>query len=153
MEKTVVIFKPDSLNRSLVGDILSRFEHKGLQVIAMKMIKLDDPLLDEHYAHHKNKPFASRLWKFMKSSPVIAAVLEGRNAVETVRNMAGPTDGTKAPHGTIRGDFGVSTQCNLIHVSDSHDSAKAELKRFFKPDEIFEWKRVDEKFLYADDEK
>lgn len=118
MERTLVIFKPDALNRALVGEILHVFERKGLKVVGMKMMFLNDNLLDEHYSHLKNKPFFPRIKKFMKSAPSILCVLEGNNAVTVVRAICGVTRGYEAAPGTIRGDYSLSGQCNVVHASD-----------------------------------
>ena len=141
MEKTFVLFKPDTLQRSLLGEALSRFEKKGLKLVAAKLITLDDAMLETHYAHHKAKPFFPRLVKFMQSAPVLATVWEGKDAVEVVRQMAGPTNGRLALPGTIRGDLSVSTQCNLVHASDSPASGEREAALFFRPEEIIPWQR------------
>ncbi len=152
MERTLIIFKPDSLNRSLVGAILTRFEKKGLKLVGMKMIYLDDDILDNHYAHLKDKPFFKRLTKFMKSAPSIVSVLEGNNAVSVVRDLVGETRGYDARPGTVRGDFSLSGQCNVIHASDSIVNADIEIDRFFKDHEIFEYDRVDLNYIYSEDE-
>ncbi len=153
IERTVVIIKPDAVNRSLMGDIVSRFEHKGLKITGMKMMNLDDDLLDEHYSHHVGKPFFPRLKEFMKYSPSILIVLEGLDAINVVRQLAGETHGAKALPGTIRGDLSMSTQSNVIHASENAKAAEEEVKRFFNENEIFIYERVDFELLYADDEK
>ena len=153
IEQTLVIVKPDAVNRYLVGEIISRFEKKGLKIIGMKMLHLSDSLLEEHYSHLKDKPFFPGIKKFMSSSPSIVLALEGLDAVNVVRLLAGETHGAKALPGTIRGDLSISTQSNVIHASDSLDSAKVELKRFFNEDELFIYDRVDSEILYADDER
>jgi nucleoside-diphosphate kinase len=117
------------------------------------MIKFDKELLKVHYSHLVDKPFFPGIEKFMSSSPVIVAVIEGKDAVETVRLMCGPTNARKAQPGTIRGDFALSMQCNIIHASDSIETAKKEIERFFKPEEIFSYKKVLENLTYSDDEK
>lgn len=151
-EKTLIIIKPDALNRSLVGEIISRFEKKGLKLVGMKMIQLTDDLLKEHYGHLADKPFFPRIARFMKGWPVVVLVLEGLEAVDSVRLITGETSGRKALAGTIRGDFSMSIQANIVHASDSVDNAEKEIKRFFKPEEIFDWKRLDFEVLYAEDE-
>jgi len=153
MERTLVIFKPDALNRALVGEILHRFERKGLKIVGMKMIHLSDDLLEEHYSHHKNKPFFPRIKKFMKSAPSICCVLEGNNAVTVVRNLSGVTRGYEASSGTIRGDYSLSGQCNIVHASDSLVAADIEIVRFFKDNELFDYEKVDLNFVYAEDEQ
>ncbi|MBI1969800.1 nucleoside-diphosphate kinase [Candidatus Woesearchaeota archaeon] len=153
MEYTFIIIKPDAVHRALAGEIVKRFEQKGLKIIGMKMQQLSDSLLDEHYAHHKGKPFFAKLKEYMRSIPVILVVLEGRNAVDVVREMCGVTDGSKAAAGTIRGDFSVSVQYNLVHASDSKETAEKEIKRFFKKEELFSYTRIDLEMLYAGDER
>ena len=146
-----MLFKPDAVQRGLVGECFARFERKGLKLVACKMVWLDDKLLDVHYAHHKAKPFFPRLKEFMKVSPSVATVWEGVEVVKVVRDLVGATNGRSAGAGTLRGDFSVSNQNNLIHASDSLETAGAEVKRFFKKEELFEWKRGEGVF-YAEDE-
>lgn len=153
IERTLVIIKPDAVNRSLIGKILSRFENKGLKVVGMKMTHLNDKILEEHYSHIADKPFFPGLKNFMKSSPSILLVLEGLNAVKVVRQSAGETHGAKALPGTIRGDFSISTQSNVVHASEDQKAAEEEIKRFFKEDELFLYERIDFEILYADDER
>lgn len=151
-EKTLIILKPDSIHRGIVGEILDRFEQKGIKPVGMKMIKMTDLLLDKHYAQHKGKHFLPRLKKFMKSLPVILVVLEGLDVVRVVRNMCGPTDGKNAPPGTIRGDYGMSISANIIHSSEDLKAAKREIGIFFNKNEIFSYSRPDIHFYYAEDE-
>lgn len=153
IEKTLIIVKPDAINRNLVGEIVGRFERKGLKIIGMKMLHLQDDLLEEHYAHLKDKPFFAGIRNFMQHSPTIVIALEGLDAITVVRNLAGETHGAKAAPGTIRGDLSMSVQSNVVHASDSSKAAKAELERFFKEDELFSYTRIDSEILYADDEK
>lgn len=152
MEKTLVILKPSSIQRGLIGQVISRFEAKGLRLAGTKMVQLDDDILNEHYAHLKNKPFFQRVKDSMMSSPVIVQCWEGIDAAKVVRALIGKTNGREAAAGTIRGDFSVSSQENIVHASDSADSAKVELKRFFKDGEIFEYKLLALSNLYAEDE-
>jgi len=152
-ERTLVIIKPDALQRNLVGEILHRFERKGLKMIGLKMMRLGDVLLTEHYFHHQDKSFFDGLKNFMKSSPVVITALEGLNAVKAVRLIAGPTYGAEADAGTIRGDFSMSTQANIVHASDSAETAEAEIKRFFNADELFQYKKVDYEFIYGEEER
>ena len=137
MERTFVMLKPDAIKKDVAGEVISRLEKAGLEIVGMKMIKLDEKICREHYAHHVDKPFFKGLVEFMCSTPVICMVLEGENAVEVVRILAGPTDSKKAPKGTIRGDFGTDVQANIIHASDSQETAEGEIKRFFKKSELF----------------
>lgn len=153
MEKTLVLLKPDSLQRGLVGEILKRFENKGLKIVGLKMMSVSDALVEEHYSHHKDKPFFSGLKNFMQSSPIVALVLEGVEAVPTVRRMAGITKSREAEFGTIRGDFGMSVQANLIHVSEDEKAAKEEVARFFSAEEIFDYQRPFDSNIYGEDEK
>ena len=153
MQRTVVILKPDALQRGYVGEIISRLEKKGLKLVAFKMIHATDALLDEHYAHHKDKPFFAGLKKFMMSSPLICMLWEGVDAVKVVRKMVGATNGRDADFGTVRGDYSNSQSANLIHVSDSEEAAKVEEARFFDKDEIFEYESVLKPFLYGEDER
>ena len=152
MEKTLVILKPSAVRRSIVGEVVSRFEKKGLQIVGMKMVSLSDSILEEHYSHLREKPFFKRIKDSMRVSPVIVMALEGLEAVEVVRMMAGPTNGRKAQPGTIRGDYSVSVQENIIHASDSPETAEAELKRFFLENEIFNYPLPAFVNLYANDE-
>jgi len=151
-EKTLIIMKPDAIHRGIVGEILDRFEQKGIRPVGMKMLKMSDLLLDKHYAQHNGKHFLPRLKKFMKSLPVVLVVLEGLDVVRVVRNMCGPTDGKNAPPGTIRGDYGMSTSANIIHSSEDIKAAKREIGIFFKKNEIFSYSRPDIHFYYAEDE-
>lgn len=150
-EQTLIIFKPDALHRGLLGEILHRFERKGLKIVAMKMMTLHDALIEEHYAHHKDKPFFPTIKKFMQSAPVVVVILSGINAISAVRLLVGPTKGYEAPSGTIRGDFSISNQSNIVHASDSADSAKKEIRRFFNEKEIFDYERNDFRFVYSDE--
>ena len=153
MQRTVVLLKPDTLQRGLVGEIIHRFERKGLKLVALKMMAASDALLEEHYAHHKDKLFFAGLKKFMSSAPIICMLWEGIDAVSVARKMAGATNSREAELGSIRGDFSMSTSANVIHVSDSEASAKEEDARFFEKDEIFDWKLQIDPYLYAEDEK
>ncbi|NDV66368.1 nucleoside-diphosphate kinase [Bacteroides sp. 224] len=152
LERTLIILKPGTLQRGLVGEITSIFERKGLQLAGMKMIQLTDKLLDEHYAHLVDKPFYPQLKKAMMATPVIVCCYEGLEAISVVRTLAGATNGRKALPGTIRGDYSMSGQRNIIHASDSVETAAAELKRFFGPGEIFDYTYATSGFIYADDE-
>ncbi|MBI2064124.1 MAG: nucleoside-diphosphate kinase [Candidatus Yanofskybacteria bacterium] len=151
-EHTLIIMKPDAVHRGIVGEILDRFEQKGIRPVGMKMIKMSDLLLDKHYAQHKGKHFLPHLKRFMKTLPVILVVLEGLEVVRVVRTMCGPTDGKKAPPGTIRGDYGMSVSATIIHSSEDLKAAKREIGIFFKKTELFSYKRADIHFYYAEDE-
>ena len=152
MEKTLVILKPCAVQRAIVGQVTARFEQKGLRLAGMKMMQLTDELLNEHYSHLASKPFFQRIKNSMMAAPVICCCYEGVDAVETVRTMTGSTNARKAAPGTIRGDFGMSFQENIIHTSDSPENAAIELARFFRPDEIFDYNQAPFQFLYAKDE-
>lgn len=153
MEKTLVIFKPSAIERALVGRILDRFQSKGLVIAAMKMMMLDEKILREHYSHLVDKPFFPTLLASMMASPVIVMVLQGKDAINVVRLMTGATNGREALPGTIRGDFAMSNQENIIHASSSPEDAVAEVARFFTPDEIFEYEPVTLKYTYGPSER
>ena len=146
IEKTLVILKPCTLQRGLVGEITHLFERKGLRLAGMKMMQLTDELLSEHYAHLSSKPFFQRVKDSMMATPVIVCCYEGVDAIQAVRTLAGPTNGT------IRGDYSMSFQENIVHTSDSPETAAIELTRFFKPEEIFDYKQATFDYLYANDE-
>ncbi len=138
-ETTLILFKPDALASARVGQVLSRFEAAGLKVRGLKMLQFGDALLREHYAHIASKPFFPEVVQFMQKTPVVALALSGDNVVARVRDLLGPTDSKKAAKGTIRGDFGVDVMVNVCHASDSLETAAAELKRFFRPEELFQY--------------
>ena len=148
MERTLIILKPDAVQRNLCGEIITRFERKGLQIVAAKLMKIPPQLAEKHYEPHRGKPFYPGLVKFMTSSPVIVLVLAGKDAINIARKMMGATFGSKAEPGTIRGDFGVSNSFNLIHGSDSPESAQRELGLFFKPYELQDWKPASQGWVY-----
>jgi len=148
VEKTLIILKPDSIQRGLAGRIITRFEEKGLQIAAMKAMKVSKDLAEKHYAVHKGKPFYDRLVQYITSSPVIVIVLQGVNAITISRKMMGATFGSKAEPGTIRGDFGVSNSFNLIHGSDSPEAAAFEIGLYFKPEDLLTYERAAEKWIY-----
>ncbi|MCD8293441.1 MAG: nucleoside-diphosphate kinase [Prevotellaceae bacterium] len=151
-EKTLVLLKPCTVKRNLIGEIISRFERKGLRVVGLKMMQLTDELLSEHYAHLADKPFFQRIKDAMMSTPVVAVALEGVDAIEVVRTLAGPTNGRKALPGTIRGDYSMSFQENIVHASDAPETAAVELKRFFRDEELFTLPRDLYAAFYANDE-
>ena len=148
MERTLIIFKPDAVQRGLCGQILSRFEQKGLQLVGMKMMVISKTLAETHYAPHKGKPFYEGLVRFMTSSPVLVLALEGKDSIAIARNLMGATFGSKAAAGTIRGDLGVSNSFNLIHGSDSPEAAQRELGLFFKEGELLDWKPAVQGWVY-----
>ena len=136
MERTLVFVKPDGVQRGLVGEIISRLERKGLKIVALKMLRMDRAMAERHYGIHRDKPFFSSLVDFITSGPIVAAVVEGRQAVEVVRRLMGDTDPLKSAPGTIRGDLGLEVQENLIHGSDSVENARKEISLFFSEKEI-----------------
>jgi len=147
-ERTFVLLKPDAVQRGLVGPILGRFEHRGLKVVGLKMMKVSRQLAETYYFEHKGKPFFEGLVKYVTADPVVAMVLEGDNAVAVVRKMMGKTNSAGAEPGTIRGDFGLDIGRNLIHGSDSLESSKREISLFFRPEELLSYTRIDEASLY-----
>jgi len=152
MEKTLVIIKPSAFQRGLSGEIISRFEKKGLKLVALKMYRFTKEKCAEHYAHLVGKPFYPNIEESMMASPVILCCWEGIDAVEVVREMTGSTNGRKAAPGTVRGDFCMSHQENIIHASDSIETAMKELERFFNEDDFFEYESALSDYLYASDE-
>jgi nucleoside-diphosphate kinase len=152
MEKTLVIIKPGAIQRGLIGNVITRFEQKGLQLCGIKMLQLTDQVLNEHYAHLSQRSYFQRIKDGMMITPVIVCCLKGVDAVRIVHAMAGKTNGREAVQGTIRGDFSMSVQENIIHTSDSVENAEAELNRFFNKEEIFDFKPNNLNFIYANDE-
>ncbi len=150
MEQSLVLVKPDGLQRGLVGEIISRFERKGLKIIGIKMMTVEDAILEEHYAHLTDKPFFADIKAFMKSSPLVAIALEGgEGGVAAIRVLVGPTKGHEAPAGTIRGDFGLSGSNNIVHASDSIENGKVEVARFFAANELFEYDKTESQHIYG----
>jgi nucleoside-diphosphate kinase len=148
MERTLIIFKPDAVQRGLCGEILTRFEKKGLQLVGMKMMTIPRQLAETHYGPHKGKGFYEGLVKFMTSSPVVVLALAGKDAIGIARKMMGATFGSKAEPGTIRGDFGVSNSFNLIHGSDSPEAAERDLGLFFRAEELQSWTPAGQVWVY-----
>jgi nucleoside-diphosphate kinase len=151
MEQSVIIIKPDALQRSLVGEIITRFERKGLAIIGLKMMHLNEAILQDHYAHHKDQPYFARIQRFMMSAPVVVMAVQGIGAISAIRTIVGPTRSYEAAAGTIRGDFGLSMQSNIVHASDSFESAAAEITRFFKEGEILEYEKINTAFVHSDE--
>jgi nucleoside-diphosphate kinase len=149
MERTLVLVKPDAVQRGLIAEVLSRFERRGLKIVAMKMMQVDEALAKRHYAVHEGKPFFKSLVSFITAGPIVAAVLEGRNAVEVVRQVMGKTDCAQAAGGTIRGDLGLDLQNNLVHGSDSLENAVKEIGLFFSKGEIISYERAIDKWVTA----
>ena len=152
MQVTLVILKPSAIQRGILGEVVSRFEKKGLQIVGMKMTNLTDEQLQIHYSHLVHKPFYGRIKESMQASPVIVMALKGVDAVNVVRKITGVTNGREAEPGTIRGDFSVSVQENIVHASDSDETAQIELSRFFSTDEIFNYPQLIIQNIYAIDE-
>ncbi len=152
METTLVLLKPSCVQRQLIGEIVNRFERRGLRISGMKMMQLSDAILKEHYAHLVDRPFFPSLAASMQASPVVALAISGVDAVKVVRVMAGVTNGREAAPGTIRGDYSVSNQQNIVHASDSVENAAIELKRFFRPEEIFDYTSGAFNYVYGEGE-
>lgn len=148
METTLIILKPDAVQRGLIGRIVTRFEEKGLSIVGLKLTRIPTGTIEQHYAPHKEKPFYPGLVRFMTSGPVVVLAVRGVNAIAIARNLMGATFGSKAAPGTIRGDFGVSNAYNLIHGSDSPEAAEKELGLFFKKDELVEWSPTILEWIY-----
>ena len=152
MEKTLILIKPNAIQRGLTGDIITRFERKGLRFVGIKMMFMTDEIVNEHYAHLKERPFFPYLKASMQAAPIIACCLEGAEAVETVRLMVGATNSRKALPGTIRGDFSMSGELNVVHASDSVENAQIEINRFFKEGELFDYNSAVTAFEYGGEE-
>ncbi len=146
-QRTLVLLKPDAVNRRLMGEIIGRFEKKGLKIVAMKMLWMDKKMAEKHYEVHRGKPFYESLIDYITSAPIVAMVLEGDNAIAVVRKMMGKTNGQEADLGTIRGDYSMSVQNNLVHGSDSEENAKKEISLFFSDGEIMDYRLVDEVWI------
>lgn len=153
LQQTLILFKPDAVQRRLCGRILTRLEDRGLKIVAMKLLKVTPELSKQHYAEHVSKPFYPQLEGFITSGPVVALIAEGPGAVQVVRDMMGKTNSRESAPGTIRGDFGLSRQVNLIHGSDSPESATREIAIYFRPEEIVSYESTLVEWTYADDEK
>ena len=152
MQRTLILLKPDCVQRGLVGQIISRFEDKGLSIVAMKMLRVTSELARQHYAEHVEKPFYPGLEEYITSSPIIAAVLEGPEVIRVVREMLGATNGLQAAAGTIRGDYSRSRQMNLVHASDGPEAATREMDLYFDPNELHEYESTMTPWLKAPDE-
>ena len=152
MEKSLILIKPNAVQRGLIGEIIARLERKGLHITGMKMMQLDDAILSEHYAHLSERSYFDELKESMMYTPVVALCVEGMDAVETVRLMVGATNSRKALPGTIRGDFSMSGEQNVVHASDSVENALVEINRFFKPEELFDYQSAVTCFEYGGEE-
>lgn len=150
MERTLIIVKPDGVQRGLIGDVLSRFERRGLKVVGLKMIQVSRELAERHYGIHRDKPFFAGLVDFITSSPVVVGVLEGPSAIEVTRSTVGATNPATASPGTIRADFGLTIGRNLIHASDGPDTARHEIELFFKAAELLSYERAVDQWLIED---
>jgi len=148
MQRTFVMVKPDGVQRGLVGKVIQRFEERGLKLIGLKMLQIDRDLAGRHYAEHIGKPFYEGLIRYITSGPVVAMVLQGKDAVEVARTMMGKTDPLSAAPGTIRGDFALEISRNVVHGSDSKESAEREIRLFFSDSELTDYRRIDEDWLY-----
>lgn len=153
MERTLIIAKPDAIQRGFVGEIISRLERKGIKLIGLKMVELDDLLLSEHYSHIADKPFYKDVESFMKSSPVVMIACEGFKCVDAIRIIVGPTNAREAAAGTIRGDYAMGVGHNLIHASDSKENGAQEVARFFKEDELFSYDKTEYLHVYESHER
>lgn len=149
VQRTLVLLKPDALQRDLLGDIISRFERKGLKIAGLKLFQLSDEQLNVHYAHLAEKGFFGDLKKFMMHTPVVGMVLEGIEAVAEVRKIVGSTNPREADAGTIRADFSMNVSSNLVHASDSVENAAAEVKRFFKEEELFAYEKITDQYIFG----
>lgn len=148
MQLSYVMVKPDGVQRNLVGEVISRMEKRGLKILALKMYTIPEETAQAHYAEHKGKPFFQSLLDFITSGPSVSMVLQGKNAVSVIRTMVGATNPSEAAAGTIRGDFGLDTGRNIVHASDSNESAKREISIHFSESEISQYLRIDEQWLY-----
>ena len=152
MERTLVLLKPDCVQRRLMGQVIARFENKGLNIIAMKMLQVTPDLAKQHYAEHVEKPFYPGLEAFITGAPVLAMIIQGLDVIQVVRDMLGPTSGLKAPGGTIRGDFSSSRQMNLVHASDGPEAAAREIDLYFDPNDVCDYEPTLMPWLKAADE-
>ncbi len=150
IQKTLVLLKPDALQRDLLGEVIRRFELKGLKIVGLKLIRLTDEMLTEHYAHLAEKPFFPSLKQFMMQTPVVGLVLEGLDSVESVRKIVGSTNPRNADAGTIRADLSMNVPSNLIHASDSPEAAATEVERFFKDDELFAYEKITDRYQFGE---
>lgn len=151
MQKTFIMLKPDAVQRNLIGEVICRFEKKGLKPVALKMLEISREMAEKHYGEHRGKPFFDELVNFITSGPVVAMIWEGRGAVQIARQMMGSTDPQEAPPGTIRGDYGLFTGNNIVHGSDSPASAAREISLFFSPEEIISYRKSLEPWIYGEE--
>lgn len=149
-QRTLILLKPDAVQRDLLSEVIHRFERKGLKIVAMKFIHLSEEMLQEHYAHLADKPFFPSLKKFMMQTPVVGMILEGIDAIESVRKIVGSTNPREADAGTIRADLSMNLPSNLIHASDSEEASAVEIKRFFNEDEIFYYEKITDRYIFGE---
>ena len=147
MQQTLILLKPDCIQKWYIGEVVSRLEKKGLKIVAMKMMEMTDTIIKDHYGHLASKPFFPEIVAYMTMSPIIALIVEGDNSIETLRNMCGTTNPLQAAPGTIRGDLALTIRYNVIHASDSEDSAKAEIARFFATNEVYNYEKITDKVV------
>ncbi len=152
MDRTLILLKPDTLERGLMGDVISRFERKGLTIVGLKMMNMTEEMARQHYHEHVDRPFFPSLKEFMTSHPIVALAIEGVGSVEICRKMTGATFGMKAEPGTIRGDYGISTGCNLIHSSENKEAAARELQIFFQENEVFSYEPAVRKWVVTQED-
>ena len=149
IQRTLVLIKPDAVQRELVGEIMTRFERKGLKFVAMKLVHLDETILAEHYSHHVDKPFYKGVVDFMMETPVVAVVFEGNDVIAEVRKILGATNPREADAGTFRADLSMDVAGNIVHASDSPENANEEIKRFFKEDELFSYTKLTDPYIFG----
>ena len=147
MQKTLILLKPDCVQKGYIGEVIGRMEKKGLKVVAMKMMEMTDDVIKNHYGHLADKPFFPEIVAYMTMSPIVAMIVEGDDSIDTMRNMCGATNPLEAPPGTIRGDLALTIRYNVIHASDSEESAAAEVERFFSANEIFSYSKINDSVL------
>lgn len=150
VQRTLILLKPDALQRDLLGEVVIRFERKGLKIVGLKLIRLTDELLNEHYSHLEERPFFGSLKKFMMQTPVVGMVLEGMDAITEVRKLVGSTNPREADAGTIRADLSMNTPSNLVHASDSPEAAENEINRFFNQDELYSYEKITDRYLFGE---
>ncbi len=151
IERTFSIIKPNAVEKNNIGEIITRFERKGLKIVGMKMIHIDNALVEEHYSHIKDKDFFPRIRRFMTSTPVVVMAVSGLGVIDAIRIIVGPTKGFEAAGGTIRGDYSLSMQSNIVHASDSKEAAETEIKRFFKDEELFDYEKISTMIVHSDE--
>jgi len=150
VQRSLVLIKPDGLQRDLLGEVIGRFERKGLKIVGLKLIRLTESMLDEHYAHLADKPFFASIREFMMQTPVVGIVFEGIDAIEAIRKLIGSTNPRQADAGTIRADLAMNVPSNLVHASDSVENATVEVKRFFKDEELFQYEKITDRYVFGE---